>query len=261
MSIRLCKKLLTAFAVSLGLLIFSAISVHAATFSLSPASGSTVSGTFVVTLNLTNLGGKQVSGADIYLNYEPNELEVQSINVGSGIFTDYPLQTTDSAKGVIAIGANVPSGSPVVTPGKIVTITFKALRTSGSTTLSFDYTPGSTIDSNIVEAGTGRDILTPPPMATYSIQPSGPFVFHLIPIWNRITWLAQLPTTFTSYLALDHIENCCPRPQDPPRAIAQRKNGWWESAVHGYGGVLFDIVAERHYHIKVASACDWPPGS
>jgi hypothetical protein len=88
-------------------------------------------------------------------------------------------------------------------------------------------------------------------------EPTEPSTFHLVPVWSRITWLTQLPTTFTSYSALDHIESGCPRSQDPPQAIAQRKNGWWESAVHNYGGVVFPLVADHDYYIKVASACDW----
>ena len=139
-----------------------------ATFSLSPTNGSTISGTFAVTLNLTDLGGKRVSGVDVYLNYERSKLEAQNINVSGGIFADYPLQTIDSASGKIAIGAIATPGSPVTSPGKIATVTFKALASSGSTTLNFDYTAGSTTDSNITEAGTATDILTQPPTVTYN---------------------------------------------------------------------------------------------
>jgi len=256
MIIRPLKKLLAASVTSLGLLIFSTAGAHAATFSLSPVSGSTVSGTFTVTLGLTDLAGKQVSGVDIYLNYEPSKLEAQNINVNGGIFADYPLQTIDSTNGKIAIGAKTSSGAPVVTSGKVATITFRALGTSGSTTLSFDYTSGSTIDSNIVEAGTRTDLLTQPPTVTYNFQPSGPFVFHLVPVWNRVAWFAQLPTTFTSYSALNHIKSGC---SGSPKAIARRNNGWWESAVLGYGGVAFNLAANNNYYIKVVSACQWQP--
>jgi hypothetical protein len=265
MTINPPRKLLIAFTISCGLLVVGTTSVRAATFSLSPSSGSTVGGTFDVTLNLIDLGGKAVSGIDAYLNYEPSKLEAQSINVSGGIFADYPLRTIDPTNGKVVIGAGNGSAAapntPVTAPGRIATITFKTLATSGSTTLNFDYTSGSTIDSNITEARTGTDILTTPPTVTYSIQPTGPFIFHLVPIWNKITWLTQLPTTFTSYSALDHIENGCPRPQDPPRAVAQRKNGWWESFVRGYGGIVFPLVAAHDYYIKVASVCDWQPGS
>ena len=258
------KKILAILAIFFVLFIASSFfsKAWAATFSLSPASGSTVSGTFNVTLSLTDLGGKEVSGIDVYLNYEPSKLEAQRIDVSGGIFADYPLQEIDPTGGkLIVLGATAPPHAPVTTPGTIATITFKALRTSGSTTLSFDYTEGSTTDSNITEAGTGTDILIDPPTVTYNFEPPGPFTFYLKPIWNRIVWLAQLPTTFTSYSALDHIESGCPKPQDPPRAIARRKNGWWESAVHGYGGVVFNLVADHDYYIKVASSCDWAPGS
>jgi len=168
MPLNLPKKLLAAFSILLGLMFLASTDALAATFSLSPASGSTVSGTFDVTINLSELSGKQVSGVDIYLNYEPEKLEAQEISTTNGIFTSYPLKTIDSTSGKIAIGASASAFSPVTTEGAIATITFKALATSGSTTLSFDYTEGSTTDSNITEAGTATDILTQPPTVTYN---------------------------------------------------------------------------------------------
>ncbi len=171
MKIHLPKRLSTALIISLGLLVVSATSVQAATFSLSPASGSTVSGTFTVTLGLTDLAGKQVSAIDVYLNYEPSKLEAQSISVSSGIFNDYPVKTIDSTNGRIAISAHGSTLAPVTTSGTIATITFKAKQTSGTTNLSFDYvstTPPTTTDSNIVEAGTATELLTQPPTVTYN---------------------------------------------------------------------------------------------
>jgi len=167
--INLPKKLSLALILSLALLVVGAADAKAATFSLSPASGSTVSGTFTVTLGLSDLAGKQISGIDVrYLNYEPSKLQAVSISHSGGIFTSYPLETIDSTTGKIAIGASASAFSPVTTTGTIATITFKALATSGSTTLSFDYTAGSTTDSNITEAGTATDILTQPPTVTYN---------------------------------------------------------------------------------------------
>jgi hypothetical protein len=170
MKFHLPQKLLTAFALilSLGFLVWGATAAQAATFSLSPASGSTVSGTFTVTLGLADLAGKEVSGVDVYLNYEPSKLEAVSVSHSSGIFTSYPLETIDSSGGQIAVGASASAFSPVTTTGTIATISFRALAISGSTTLSFDYTAGSTTDSNITEAGTATDILTQPPTVTYN---------------------------------------------------------------------------------------------
>ncbi len=169
MTVNLPKKLFAALIISAGLLVFGTANARAATFSLSPASGSTVSGTFSVTLSLTDLAGKEVSGVDVYLNYEPGKLEAQEISTTEGIFTSYPLKTVDSTDGKIAIGASASAFSPVTTSGTIATITFKALATSGSTTLSFDYTAGSTTDSNITESGTATDILTQPPTVSYNL--------------------------------------------------------------------------------------------
>lgn len=174
MRINLPKKIFAILIISLGLLVLSPVGALAATFSLSPSSGSTVSGTFDVTLSLTDLAGKEVSGIDVYLNYEPSKLEAQSIGVSSGIFNDYPVKTIDSTTGQIAISGAASSFTPVTTEGTIATITFKALATSGSTTLDFDYTPGSTTDSNIVESGTSTELLTQPPTVTYYFGAAAP---------------------------------------------------------------------------------------
>jgi hypothetical protein len=168
--INLPKKLFLTLMLSLALLVAGATSAWAATFSLSPVSGSNVCGTFTVTLGLTDLGGKSVSGIDIYLNYEPSKLEAVSVSHSGGIFTSYPLETIDSANGQIAIGASASAFSPVTTTGTIAAISFKTLATSGSTNLNFNYTAGSTTDSNITEAGTATDILTQPPTVTYNFN-------------------------------------------------------------------------------------------
>ena len=172
MKLHLPKKLLVISILSLGLLAVSVGNAQAATFSLSPASGSTVSGTFDVTLSLTGLANREVSGIDVYLNYEPSKLEAQSVNVSSGIFASYPMKTIDSTNGQIAIGASASASEPITSTGTIATITFKALATSGSTALSFDYTSFSTTDSNITEAVTADDILTQPPTVTYTFGTS-----------------------------------------------------------------------------------------
>jgi hypothetical protein len=169
--INLPKKLSLALILSFALLVWGTTGARAATFSLSPASGSTVSGTFTVTLGLTDLAGKQVSSVDVYLNYEPSKLGAVSVSHSGGIFTSYPLETIDSTTGKIAIGANASSFTPVTSSGTIATITFKALASSGSTTLRFDYTPATppvTTDSNIVEHGTSTELLTQPPTVIYN---------------------------------------------------------------------------------------------
>ncbi len=171
MKFNLPQKLLIASIISLGLLVAGAAGASAATFSLSPASGSTVSGTFDVTLSLTGLSaGDQVSAIDVYLNYEPSKLQAQSIGVSSAIFGEsaYSVKTIDSTAGKIAISAGASAFEPVTSGGTIATITFKALATSGSTTLSFDYTAGSTTDSNVVDSNTGEELLTQPPTVTYN---------------------------------------------------------------------------------------------
>jgi hypothetical protein len=145
----------------------------AATFTFSPGSGSTVCGDFSLELKLSQLAGKQVSGLDAYINYDTAKLQAVSIDHTGGIFTSYPLETINSSTGKIVIGASASAFSPVTTEGKVVKLNFKALQTSGTTNITFDYTAGSTTDSNITEAGTATDIITDPGTFTYTLAPTG----------------------------------------------------------------------------------------
>lgn len=105
----------------------------------------------------------ETDAADVVINYDPARLEV----VESGdlaakagqIYSNYPVNSNDPTEGkVILAGATDPGTAAFKGLGTFATITFRA-KARGQTALSFDYTKGSTVDSNVVDSHEGRDIL------------------------------------------------------------------------------------------------------
>lgn len=260
MKIRWWKKSLVLLAAAA----FFAVSAfyspaQAATFTLSPGNGTVVCDTFTVDIYLAELAGKQVSGIDIYLDYEPQKLEALSISTAGGIFADYPLRAIDSAAGRVAIGAKASVGSPVTSGGKIASVSFRALRTSGTTRLAFEYTAGGTADSNITEAGTATDLLTEPAAVTYTLanESAGGCAVpqpKLWTGWNKISWKSG-DSALTAATALSDIDSQCG--SGTALAVSRRRHGWLDSFRVGYGGVGFDLSSGKVYYILVSRDCAW----
>ncbi len=110
--------------------------VKAASLTFDPPSVSTPSAqTFNVNVDI-NAGTTEVNSATIYVLYDQNLLQVQSVSAGTYFPTVTPDYTTTPGKVVIIAMENDPS---VVASGSgtIATIAFSGL-TNGSGTLSFD---------------------------------------------------------------------------------------------------------------------------
>ena len=149
----------------------SVFAASSATLALSPASG-----TFVVNIPFDvgvylNTNGANVDGVDIKLSYEPARFEAQLITPETSIFPTFPTKTINATTGKITVSATAAVGSPYsnTTATKMVTVRFKPL-TTGSTTLTFDFTAGATTDSNVVENQTNLDILTAVTNANYTLS-------------------------------------------------------------------------------------------
>lgn len=101
-------------------------------------------------------------GVDIILNYDPNILMVELAPGGKaivtgGLYSDYPLNITDS-KGRITVSGVTSQTSGVIPNGTFGTINFVA-KAAGRTKVSLDFSKGSTIDTNIIESKTSKDVL------------------------------------------------------------------------------------------------------
>lgn len=142
-----------------------------ATLSLSPVSGSFKKGCDFSTQVVVNTSGKTADGVDAVLTYDPNKLTVTSITNGT-IFGTYPVKTANPQTRKITISGVATVDQGFQGTGNFATINFKVndSASAGSTTVTFDYTQGSTIDSNIVEKDTTEDILGSVTNSTFTVE-------------------------------------------------------------------------------------------
>lgn len=104
-------------------------------------------------------------GMDVILSYDPNILEVVLKNadtnpvVVDSIYSDYPVNKLDKDLGRISLSGISSKDGGVVANGKVGSIVFKT-KSAGKTQINFDFKNDSTVDSNLVETKTGKDILT-----------------------------------------------------------------------------------------------------
>lgn len=172
------QKILTLTIVLGGL--FLGVTAQAATLTLTPVTGSySINDTITVSVNL-DTAGAAVEGVDIlYLNYNTSLLEVQDsdagiagVQIGSGsVLSQVITNTVDTSTGRITFSKVSGGGTTYTGSGVLATINFKALAT-GTANLSFNFTLGSTTDTNVASAGT--DVLTAVTGASYGIGGSAP---------------------------------------------------------------------------------------
>lgn len=172
--------------------IFTPVFASAASLSISPPNGSYNVGDIITANIILDTQGKAVDGIDIrYLNYNPSLLEAQDddpsaagVQIASGnlIFSTI-TNITDTINGKISFhqitsGNNTFSGS-----GVLATARFKA-KASGPANLLFDFSPGSTADTNV--ASGGGDVLTSVSGSSYQLNavsqpPPSDFMLYLSP--------------------------------------------------------------------------------
>lgn len=131
------------------------------------------------------------NAADLILFYDPLFLQVVDYSPAAGVqvkpgslYESYPLNTVDPVSGKINVIAfsvisTYNSGSGT---GVLATVTFEPLQV-GNTNITFDFTPGETIDSNVAQAGTGVDILSSVSGASINIIPDAqpPYITSFTP--------------------------------------------------------------------------------
>ncbi|MBI5913296.1 hypothetical protein HY839_02545 [Candidatus Azambacteria bacterium] len=150
-------------------------SAAAATLALSPASGSYATGNIFSVNIALDTQSNPVQGVDVvYLNYNPALLEVQDddaavagAQIAPGtLMATTALNSVDTAAGKIAFSQVTASGASYTGSGTLATVRFKAL-TSGTAAVTFDFTQGSTIDTNV--ASNGADILASVTNGSYAV--------------------------------------------------------------------------------------------
>ena len=143
--------------------------VGEATLSLDPAQGNFRLGEVFEVVVQMDTKGEPAVGIDAIVNYDPNILEVVEITPGT-LFTTYFRKGENKEKQKIYLNAAIftKAEKPFVGQGVFGTIKFRSIK-SGKTTLSFEYIPRATGDSNVTTAG-GLDFLTEVIGGEYLIQ-------------------------------------------------------------------------------------------
>lgn len=129
---------------------FNASAIYAATFIFDPTSTNVrPDNTFDVSINV-DAGSDQLAGADIYLTYDANLLELQSVTDGSYFpqVEDVPTTGRLYITGFVNTQGDYKTGA-----GTVATVTFKALQ-EGNTELTVDCDLSQTDTSKIVRNDT-----------------------------------------------------------------------------------------------------------
>ncbi len=137
------------------------VSPKSASFSLLGPVTTRIDETIKVDVHM-DVSGAAADGLDLVIKYDPTALEVvnaQAPMVLGQAFPNYPDNSADLESGLITVSAVSTPDSPGFSGQTVLgSISFKAKKL-GNTSLTLDYTKGSTKDSNIVETTTGDDIL------------------------------------------------------------------------------------------------------
>ena len=142
--------------------------VEKASISLTSSKGSfRVGEEIAVSVNISS--SVPTDGADVILKFDNKILSPLAIETSS-LYEDYPQDMADGKKGLIAISGVTSAQGGVPTNGPIASVFFKAVK-PGRTTVSVDFTPDSTIDSNIVGTSLGKDLLSEVKDLTLEIVP------------------------------------------------------------------------------------------
>lgn len=151
---RLCNKLLVYFVISVNFLFAIASPVVAQVITLNPAASSKFVGAeFSVDLNI-DTGGKAVAGADVKLTFDPQIIEIVSVDKGT-FFTDGANNVSD---GNLYVAGFFPAQFETKTGvGKLATIKLKG-KVSGTASLNFICT-SSTVDTNILDSSSNDIVL------------------------------------------------------------------------------------------------------
>lgn len=109
---------------------------------------------------MVDTGTYKINGADLIIRFDPKVLEATSASLVKGkIFDEYPLSSVEAKNGLIVISGVSSLGNNFNGIGQFATINLKA-KATGRTSLAVDYKGKNiTVDSNLVEASTSKDIL------------------------------------------------------------------------------------------------------
>lgn len=150
--------LLTSIYILISLLVSKPTMAAEANFTFYPETIDAVIGTNFKVSILLDTSGYAVGGAGAIIKYDPTTLKIIDIHNGD-IFADYPISSFNEEAGIIKVSGIASSTENLyIGKGIFTTITLQSKQV-GITNLNFDFTPGSTRDSNIAVTFGSGDVL------------------------------------------------------------------------------------------------------
>ncbi len=148
-----------------------------ATLSLSPNTGVyKVGNTYAIDI-LVNTHGQNVVAVAAYLNYNPGLFQVVSIDNTGSVFTTEAENVIDNVNGNVKITSGIPTPGINTVSGKVATLNIKGLADTAPSAdnFNFNFTAGSTIDSNVIlNDGLGTDIISGVDNGKYTLDGTPP---------------------------------------------------------------------------------------
>ncbi|HEX8226994.1 MAG TPA: IPT/TIG domain-containing protein [Candidatus Saccharimonadales bacterium] len=136
------------------------------TLYVSPASSSVTSGSnFTVAVRATS-GTNAINAVQASLTYNPSQLQFVSVSEGTAFPT--VAATNTATAGIIRIARGTAPNTTVTGDQVVVSVTFKVLAASGTTSVAFDAP-----FSNIALAADGTNMLSSTTGGTYTVQGTG----------------------------------------------------------------------------------------
>ncbi|MBI4137048.1 hypothetical protein HY469_03205 [Candidatus Roizmanbacteria bacterium] len=142
---------------------------EAATLSLSPSS-QTVAVNATMDINVVlNTEGAQTSATDVIVTYDSSKLNLIDIIPGS-LYNQYIGEDINNSAGRASISGIANSTSTLYSgTGTFATFRFRGIQ-SGSTSISFEHSPGNLNDTNVNEINVFTDALDSVQNGTYTVS-------------------------------------------------------------------------------------------
>lgn len=99
----------------------------------------------------------ETDGTDLIITFDPKLLSASPLTLGT-LYNDYPVNKIDATLGKITVSGISTGVKGIIPNGIFGTIVFSAL-SSGQAAVTLDFTPSSTVDTNVIEKDSGKDVL------------------------------------------------------------------------------------------------------
>lgn len=155
--------------------VFLPIAAQAATLSLSPSSSSFGVGSLFTVRVVLDTSGVAIQGVDLdYLSYNPSLLEVQDADssqsgtqiIAGSLMPVTVVNSVDPNAGRVLFSQITAGGGNYTGNGTLTQISFRA-KAAGQASVTINFTPGSTSDSNV--ASFGSDVLSSVTNGSYGL--------------------------------------------------------------------------------------------